>query len=167
MEKQREWTDIEILKMSMFVAKKMKEEKDGGVKGKWTKMVEGARARRLAEEAAMTHEHIIEPQVAEPQPSPADQAIAEIGRLIEGRMAEKKLSKYLVRKRLNEIAQRNGKEGNTLVSGTSLTNLLEGRNVNLKTLLLVLEATDMELPLPRPINVGSVNDNQDGANDLP
>jgi len=151
MDKQREWTDPEIMKMTLFLSKKLKEEKDAGVKGKYTKMVEAAEARRMEAEDAMTHAHIIEPKVTVSQPSPADQAMAEIGRLIRTRMADKKMTKYLVCKRLNEIAQRDGKTRNTLVSGTSLTNLMEGRGVNLKTLLLICEATDMELPMPRPV----------------
>ena len=99
----------------------------------------------------MTHAHIIQPKVTVSQPSPADQAMAEIGRAIRTRMADKKMTKYLVCKRLNAIAKRDGNEKNTLVSGASLTNLMEGRGVTLKTLLAICEATDMELPMPRPI----------------
>ena len=48
--KSKVWTDKERTRMTSFLGQKMKEEKDAGVKGKWTKMVEGARTRRMAAE---------------------------------------------------------------------------------------------------------------------
>ena len=95
------------------------------------------------------NEHILEPPTK--GLTPTEQRLIDIGRAIRTRMADKKMTKYLVCKRLNEIAKRDGKTKNTLVSGASLTNLMEGRGVTLKTLLAICEATDMELPMPRPI----------------
>ena len=105
------------------------------------------------------NEHILEPPTKEL--TPTEQRLIEIGHAIRTRMADKKMTKYLVCKRLNAIAKRDGKEKNTLVSGTSLTNLMEGRGVTLKTLLAICEATDMELPMPRPAKLKSLEDYQD------
>lgn len=160
MENQREWTNTEILEMTVFLSKKLKEEKDAGVKGKYTKMIEVAEARRIASESSMTHEHIIEPKKVEQPISATEQVMIEIGRTIQGRMKELKMSKYMVRKRINEIRRRNGKGRVGVVGPTSLDNLLEGRGVNISTLLTVLEAVDMDLPMPRPAKMKSLEDYQ-------
>ncbi len=65
------------------------------------------------------NEHILEPPTKEL--TPTEQRLIDIGHAIRTRMADKKMTKYLVCKRLNAIAKRDGKTKNTLVSGATST----------------------------------------------
>jgi hypothetical protein len=54
------------------------------------------------------------------------------------------------------VRKKPGAENKKLETPSPLNNVLEGRGYNFRTLLAVLRALELELPMPRPIALGDL-----------